>query len=260
MSATYPRRSAPPLLPLLLLIGSLSGCGGTVGGTAGDQNQSATPTAPVRHQPGNAADTALARSALLRPSELPAGWTLVGQVDDTAADLPSNFCLAGFPGYVAASTADYSYHLDPKTNNEQGHLEADIRITNSQADAQRQLVMLNSADANTNSVKQCYVESYRSVIAQAIGADSLLQGAQVLSKAAPPGSLQGLIVRASVPYRFLNSNKVMYFDDIRIQKGRFVAKFLFMTCCQAFDYAIDEQSAVEAAAKRIASASATDGT
>jgi hypothetical protein len=196
---------------------------------------------------------------MLRLSELPAGWTLVDQLDYAVADLPTRFCMTGYPGYVAGTGAGYSYLLDPKTNNEQGHLDADIKVTNSEADAQRQWVMLNSADANTASVNQCYVDGYRSIIAQAVGANSLLPGAQLLPRGTPPGALQGLIVRASVPYRFLNSNKVMYFDDIRVQKGRFVARFLFMTCCKAFNYATDEQPAVDAVAKRLASASAADG-
>lgn len=256
MSGSYLRKSAPALL---LVIGTLSGCGGTVSGTAGEQNPSATATAQVRHQLGNAADTALARSALLKPSELAAGWTLVGQSDYAATDLPSHFCMTGYPGYVAGSGVDYSYHLDPKTNNEQGHLEAYIRLTNSEVDAQRQLAMLTSADANTSSVSQCVVDAYRSIIAEAVGADNLLPGARLLPTTTPPGSVQGLIFRASVPYRFLNSNKVMYFDDIRVQKGRFVAGFLFMTCCTAFNYATDEQSPVDAVAKRITSAAAADG-
>jgi hypothetical protein len=240
-------------------MGTLSSCGRTVGGTAGDQSPSATATAQVRHQPGNVADTALARSALLKTSELPAGWTLVGQSDYAVTDLPSHFCMTGYPGYVAGSGVDYSYHLDLKTNNEQGHLEAYIRLTNSEADAQRQLAMLTSPDANTSSVSQCVVDAYRSILAQAVGANNLLPGARLLPTTTPPGSLPGLIFRASVPYRFLNSNKVMYFDDIRVQKGRFVAGFLFMTCCTAFDYANGEQSAVNAVATRITSAAAADG-
>jgi len=259
MSATHRRKSAPELFPVVLLISALSGCGGTVGETAPNQNPSATATTQARHQLGNAADTALARSVLLRTSELPPGWTLVGQSDYAATDLPSHFCLAGYPGYVAGSGEDYSYHLDPKTNNEQGHLEAYVKLTNSEADAQRQLAMLTSSEANTSSVIQCYLDAYRGIIAEAVGAANLLPGARLLPTTTPPGSLPGLIMRAAVPYRFLNSNKVMFFDDIRVQKGRFVAGFLFMTCCTAFTYATDEQSAVDAVATRIAAASAAAG-
>ena len=84
--------------------------------------------------------------------------------------------------------------------------------------------------------------------------DNLLPGAELLPRATPTVSLQGLTIKASVPFRTAGGDKVMYVDDIRIQKGRIVARLLFMTCCKPFDYKTVEGPFVNAAAKRLESA------
>ena len=239
----------------MALLLTMSACGASIQGSI--SNPTATPSAPIRHELANPTDTALARTVLLRPSELPAGWTPVGQEDDTAADLTNNrFCVSDYPAYVAGSFIAYSFRLDPKTNYEQGHLAVWIRMTDSDADAQRQLDLLSSPKADTAAANQCWLEGYKTLIAEAVGPDNLLPGPELLPKRTLTSPLSGLILRASVPYRFLNADKVIYFDDIRIQKGRIVARLLFQTCCKPFSYAPDEAPEVEAVAKRMVSASA----
>jgi hypothetical protein len=251
-------RRAPLAFVSVAIVMTLSACGGTIPDTA--SHQSASPTPQSRHEPANAKDTALARSLLLRPSELPSGWTLFSQDDYTAADLSTHFCLSHYPGYVAGSSVDYGFHLDPKGQGGQGQLGMDIRITNSEADAQTQLQLLRSPDANTTTAAQCVLEGYQTSIGRSVGFPNLLPGAELLPASTPPGSLPGITMRAKVPYRLFNANKIMYVDDIRIQKGRIVARFFFMTCCEAFDYASDEAPAVDAVARRMAEASVTSTT
>jgi hypothetical protein len=233
---------------------SISACGTPVQGT-GSLDGSASATPVEHHALANAADTALAQTILLGASGLPSGWTLVGRRDYTVADLSASPCLANFPGYVAGAVASYSYHLDPKTNYEQGHLAVEVRITDGVADAQQQLNLLNSAAATTASAKACWLDGYRTNLARAVGVENVLAGGLILAGKPRVSSLPGWTLSASVPYRFGNANKIEYLDDIRIQKGRIVVRLLFKTCCQPFPYASQEAPAVEAVAKRIASAS-----
>src|SRR2546428_4819692 len=138
----------------MALLLTMSACGASIQGSI--SNPTATPSAPIRHELANPTDTALARTVLLRPSELPAGWTPVGQEDDTAADLTNNrFCVSDYPAYVAGSFIACSFRLDPKTNYEQGHLAAWIRMTDSDADAQRQLDLLSSPKADVVRLGRC---------------------------------------------------------------------------------------------------------
>ncbi len=233
---------------------SISGCGAPLQGT-GSLGASGSPTPLQDHELTDAADTALAQAILLGPTGLPSGWRLVGRRDYTVADLSPSPCLANFPGYVAGAVASYSYRYDPKTNYELGHLAVEVRITDSVADAQQQLNLLNSAAATTASATTCWLQGYRTNLANSVGAENVLAGGQILVGKTRVASLPGWTLSASVPYRFANANKIEYLDDIRIQKGQIVARLLFKTCCQPFPYASLEAPAVAAVATRIASAS-----
>ena len=184
---------------------------------------------------------------------MPQGWTLVEQSDYQANELPIDFCVVDFPGYVAGSSSDFRFHVDA-SGKAAGELQVDVRLTNSAADAGKQLERLRSMDALTAPARQCFLEDYRFMAAQDVGLDDLLPGSD-LTRTTASGSLQGQTVKASVPYRSVAGDKTMYIDDIRLQKGRIVARLVFMTCCQPFDYATVEGPLVSATAKRIQSAS-----
>lgn len=237
------RRASP--LPLVTLCSVLlAACAGA---------PSTATNAEPRHLLGNALDTALARSILLKPSDLSAGWARLAEDDYSADSLPTQFCLTDFPGYVAGASADYGFNVDPNGKGLAGQLEVDVKITNSEAEAKKQLDRLRSMDSLTGPATQCFLEGYRGLVARAVGLDSLLPGSQLLPRATPAAALQGLTMKASVPYR-LGGDKTMYIDDVRIQKGRIVARLIFVTCCKPFDYATVEGSFVNAVAKRLDSA------
>jgi hypothetical protein len=190
---------------------------------------------------------------LLKSSDLPAGWSLIDQNDYTAEQVRTqSSCLTDYPGYVAGASVDFGLSVDPNGRGAVGQLGMDVRITNSASDADKQYVRLQSMDSLTPAARQCELELYRSMVAQAVGLDNLLPGSQLLPRAAPSGPLKGMIFKASVPYKLNGADKVMYLDEIRIQKGRIVARLLFMTCCKAFDYGAVEDPAVQVTTKRIA--------
>jgi hypothetical protein len=202
------------------------------------------------HTLANASDTALARRVLLSPSEMPASWRFGSQSDYSPDELKTVYCLNGYPGYVAGSSVDYGYKVDPNGRGAEGQLEVDVKLTNSEADANKQLQMLRSAESQTPPGSQCFLDQYRGVVADAVGLDNLLPGSALLPRANTGVALAGLIIRASVPYK-LNGDKVMFIDDVRIQKGRIVARMLFLTCCQPFDYATVEAPLIKGTATHV---------
>jgi hypothetical protein len=238
---------APWLVPVFGLL--LAGSGGS--SLSGSRNTTTEP----RHALANEADTALSRTMLLRPADVGADWSFIDQSDYKADDLSTqSSCLADYPGYVAGSSVNYGFKVDPNGRGAVGQLGMDVRVTNSDADASKQYERLQSIDSLTAAAGQCFLESYRGIVAQAVGLDNLLPGSELLARGTPSVALKGLIFKASVPYRLNGTGKMMFIDEVRIQRGRIVARLLFMTCCKPFDYATVEGPFVNTVAKRVESA------